>query len=93
MFPIGRDVHFCIRDIFSVVVNIAACRRFQQVDASQQRRFPRSRRPYDGNCLAFVDRKIDIPQNLMCSERFFQMRDLQHFFRIHYALPLPETRI
>ena len=76
MFPIGRDVHFCIRDIFSVVVNIAACRRFQQVDAPKQRAFSGAGSADDGGHVAFGYGKVNVPEHLVASKRLGKVVDL-----------------
>ena len=73
-----RGVDTLSGDVFAVVENVAARRRFEQVHAAQQRRFAGAGRADDGDHVALLDIEIDIAQNLVRAKGLAQVPDLKN---------------
>ena len=68
MRAIFRGVDAFSGDIFIVVEDLTARRRFQQIDAAQQRRFAGAGRADNGDHVAFFDVEVNVAQDLVRTE-------------------------
>ena len=76
MGAVGRRVDAPPGHVLAVVADLAGGGRFQQVDAPKQRAFSGAGGADDGDHVAFINGKIDVPENLMASERLGKVVDL-----------------
>ena len=71
----------------AVYDDLTLVRRFEEVQAAQERRFARTGRADDGERLAALERKTDILQNLVSVAKvFIQILDLKNR---HFGASLP----
>ena len=75
MRAVFRRVDAPARHIGAVVEDLAAAGGFQQVDAPQQGGFTGAGSADDGNHVALLDSKVNIPQNLMGAEGLAEVAD------------------
>ena len=76
MGAVGRRVDAPPGHVLAVVADLAGGGRFQQVDAPKQRAFSGAGGADDGGHVALINGKVDVPENLMASERLGKVVDL-----------------
>ena len=79
---VARHVDRAGEDILAVVKDLSLVRRFQQVDAAQQRRFARTGRADDAGHFALVGGKIHALEHFMVAKSFLDALNLNHAFHL-----------
>ena len=76
MGAVLRGIDAPARHVGTVVEDLAAAGGLQQVDTPQQRGLAGAGSADDGNNVALLDSKVNIPQNLMGAEGLAEVTDL-----------------
>ena len=92
MGPVRRRVDLAVRHALSVIEDIAAGERLQQVYAPQQRTLAGAGGSDDAGHISLGHRKIDVPQHLMRAEGFGQVPNLQNHI-VHISVPPWSVRV